>query len=35
VFDDTRPTGKLRIHDKGFHWADGVPIPAQRGGGGG
>ena len=27
VFDDTRPTGKLRIHDKGFQWTDGVPIP--------
>ena len=26
VFDDTRPTGKLRIHDKGFHLADGIPI---------
>jgi len=27
VFDDTRPTGKLRIHDKGIHWPDGVPVP--------
>jgi len=27
VFDDTQPTGKLRLHDKGFHWADGIPIP--------
>ena len=27
VFDDTRPTGKLRIHDKGFQWTDGVPVP--------
>ena len=26
VFDDTRPTGKLRIHDKGFHLADGIPV---------
>jgi len=30
VFDDTRPTGKLRIHDKGFHWTDGVPIPRDE-----
>ncbi|HET9268913.1 MAG TPA: Gfo/Idh/MocA family oxidoreductase [Vicinamibacterales bacterium] len=30
VFDDTRPTGKLRIHDKGFHWADGVPVPRNE-----
>ena len=27
VFDDTRATGKLRIHDKGFQWTDGVPVP--------
>jgi UDP-2-acetamido-3-amino-2,3-dideoxy-glucuronate N-acetyltransferase len=27
VFDDTRPTGKLRVHDKGFQWAGGVPVP--------
>ena len=27
VFDDTRQTGKLRIHDKGFQWTDGVPVP--------
>ena len=27
VFDDTRATGKLRIHDKGFEWADGIPVP--------
>ena len=27
VFDDTKPTGKLRVHDKGFQWSDGVPVP--------
>jgi predicted dehydrogenase len=27
VFDDTRPVGKLRLHDKGIHWLDGVPVP--------
>jgi UDP-2-acetamido-3-amino-2,3-dideoxy-glucuronate N-acetyltransferase len=27
VFDDTQPSGKLRIHDKGFHLTDGVPVP--------
>jgi UDP-2-acetamido-3-amino-2,3-dideoxy-glucuronate N-acetyltransferase len=30
VFDDTRPTGKLRIHDKGFRWTDGVPVPRNE-----
>ena len=30
VFDDTRPTGKLRLHDKGFHWSDGVPVPRNE-----
>jgi UDP-2-acetamido-3-amino-2,3-dideoxy-glucuronate N-acetyltransferase len=27
VFDDTRPDGKLAVHDKGFHWQDGIPVP--------
>lgn len=27
VFDDTLPTGKLRIHDKGFDWTNGLPVP--------
>jgi UDP-2-acetamido-3-amino-2,3-dideoxy-glucuronate N-acetyltransferase len=30
VFDDTRATGKLRIHDKGFEWAGGVPVPRSE-----
>jgi UDP-2-acetamido-3-amino-2,3-dideoxy-glucuronate N-acetyltransferase len=30
VFDDTRPTGKLRVHDKGFHWSDGMPVPRSE-----
>jgi predicted dehydrogenase len=30
VFDDTQPSGKLRIHDKGFHLTDGVPVPRNE-----
>jgi UDP-2-acetamido-3-amino-2,3-dideoxy-glucuronate N-acetyltransferase len=30
VFDDTRATGKLQIHDKGFEWADGIPVPRNE-----
>jgi UDP-2-acetamido-3-amino-2,3-dideoxy-glucuronate N-acetyltransferase len=29
VFDDTQPTGKLRIHDKGIDWHDGLPVPRR------
>jgi UDP-2-acetamido-3-amino-2,3-dideoxy-glucuronate N-acetyltransferase len=30
VFDDTRPTGKLRLHDKGFRFLDGVLVPRNE-----
>jgi UDP-2-acetamido-3-amino-2,3-dideoxy-glucuronate N-acetyltransferase len=29
VFDDTKPTGKLKIHDTGIRWADGIPVPRR------
>jgi UDP-2-acetamido-3-amino-2,3-dideoxy-glucuronate N-acetyltransferase len=29
VFDDTRPSAKLRIHDTGIRWADGIPVPRR------
>ena len=29
VFDDTQPTGKLKIHDKGIDWQDGLPVPRR------
>jgi UDP-2-acetamido-3-amino-2,3-dideoxy-glucuronate N-acetyltransferase len=29
VFDDTQTTGKLRIHDKGIDWQDGLPVPRR------
>jgi len=29
VFDDTQLTGKVRLHDKGIDWQDGLPVPRR------
>ncbi|MGH9373472.1 MAG: Gfo/Idh/MocA family protein [Vicinamibacterales bacterium] len=30
VFDDTQLTGKVKLHDKGIDWHDGLPVPRHN-----
>jgi hypothetical protein len=30
VFNDGLPTGKVRIHDKGIDWQNGLPVPRRN-----